>query len=157
LFQAGKPLLLLLIGGVLFGLSTHAQTKGGVEKPARVAAVVPADVRSSAAYAEVLLRRTEIEADLESLLAEYTDEYPKVKQERFELDLISKESERILAVKAADASKLTAALGKLIVRKVELQAELFEVQQRLGDGHPDVKRAKKKVEVFERAIKEILG
>jgi hypothetical protein len=90
-------------------------------------------------------------------LAEYTDEYPKVKQERFELDLISKESERILAVKAADASKLTAALGKLIVRKVELQAELFGVQQRLGDGHPDVKRAKKKVEVFERAIKEIFG
>jgi peptidoglycan hydrolase CwlO-like protein len=113
--------------------------------------------RASAAYAEVLLRRTEIEADLESMLVEYTEDYPKVKQERFELGLIGKESERLLAVKAGETSKLTAALGKLIVRKVELQGELWNLQQQLGDAHPDVKRAKRKVEIFESAIKEILG
>jgi hypothetical protein len=112
--------------------------------------------RSSAAYAEVLLRRTEIEADLESMLVEYTEDYPKVKQERFELTLIEKESQRVLAVKPGEIAKLTAALGKLIVRKVELEGELWNLQQHLGDGHPDVKRAKRKVEIFERAIKEIL-
>lgn len=113
--------------------------------------------RSSPAYAEVLLRRTEIESDLESLLVEYTEDYPKVKQARFELEQISKESERLLAVKASDAAKLTGALGKLIVRKVELQSELWTLQQQLGDGHPDVKRAKRKVEIYEKAIREILG
>ena len=114
-------------------------------------------LRSSAAFAEVLLKRTEIEADLESLLVEYTEDYPKVKQERVELDLIVKESDRLLAIKAGDAAKLTAALGKLMVRKVELQGDLWSLQQQYGDGHPDVKRAKRKVEIFERAIKEILG
>ncbi|MEP7074903.1 MAG: hypothetical protein ABI878_03765 [Acidobacteriota bacterium] len=123
--------------------------------------ITPLDVsdprRSSPAYAEVLLRRTEIEAELESLLVEYTEDYPKVKQERFELDAIGKESDRLLAVKASDIAKLTSALGKLTVRKVELQGELWSLQQQLGDSHPDVKRAKRKVEIFERAIKEILG
>lgn len=114
-------------------------------------------LKSSAAFAEVLLKRTELEADLESLLVEYTEDYPKVKQERFELDLIVKESDRLLATKAGDAAKLSAALGKLIVRKVELQGDLWNLQQQLGDAHPDVKRAKRKVEIFERAIKEILG
>jgi len=113
--------------------------------------------RASSAYAEVLLRRTEIEADLEALLVEYTEDYPKVKQERFELDLIAKESGRLLAIKAGDSAKLTAALGKLMVRKVELQGDLWSLQQQFGDAHPDVKRAKRKVEIFERAIKEILG
>ena len=80
-----------------------------------------------------------------------------MKQTRFELDLISKESDRLLAVKPAEVAKLTDALGKLIVRKVELQGELWVFQQQLGDAHPDVKRAKRKVEIFERAIKEILG
>jgi hypothetical protein len=114
-------------------------------------------LRSSSAYAEVLLRKTELEADLESFLVEYTDDFPKVKQSRFELGLISKESERLLAVKAADAVKLTEALGKLIVRKVELQRDLWILQQQFGDAHPDVKRAKRKVEIYENAIKEILG
>lgn len=113
--------------------------------------------RSSPAYAEILLRMTEIRSDLESLLVEYTDDYPKVKQARFELELITKERDRVLAVKPGDTGKLTAALGKLIVRKVELQGELWSLQQQFGDAHPDVKRAKRKVEIFEQAIKEILG
>ena len=71
--------------------------------------------------------------------------------------MISKEAARLLAVKPSDAAKLTEALGKMIVRKVELQQELWSIQQQLGDAHPDVKRAKRKVEIYENAIKEILG
>jgi len=112
---------------------------------------------SSPAYAEVLLRKTELESDVEALQTEYTEEYPKLRRAKFEFDLISKEADRLLALKPSDGMKLTEALGKLIVRKVELQGDLWEVQQRLGDGHPDVKRAKRKVEIYEKAIKEILG
>jgi hypothetical protein len=111
----------------------------------------------SPAYAEVLLRQTELQADLESLLVEYTEDYPKVKETKVQFELINKETERLLAVKSADAAKLTAALGKLIVRKVELQGELWKLQQQFGDAHPDVKRGRRKVEIFENAIKEILG
>jgi hypothetical protein len=111
----------------------------------------------TAAYSEVLLRETELKAEVESLAGEYTDEYPKVKESRFALGLIQKEKARLLTTNPAEAEKLTLSLGKLMVRKVDADVELWRLQQSLADNHPDVKRAKKKVEVFEAAIKEILG
>lgn len=109
--------------------------------------------RSSPAYAEVLLRKTELLSDLESLLIEYTEEYPKIKELRFEIARLQKELDRLLA---ADAAKLSAALGKLMVRKCELDANLWGLQQQFNDQHPDVKRAKRKAEIFETAINDIL-
>lgn len=112
---------------------------------------------ASPAYAEILLRRTEQESELESLLVDYTEEYPRIKELRFSLSVIQKESERLNSVKAADSAKLTLALGRMVVRKVELETDLWKLLQTLADGHPDVKRAKRKVEIYEKAIKEILG
>jgi hypothetical protein len=43
------------------------------------------------------------------------------------------------------------------MRKVDAEIELWKVSQDYADAHPDVKRARKKVEIFEKAIKEILG
>ena len=45
-------------------------------------------VSSSPAYAELLLRRTDLTAELESLLIDYTDDYPKVKELRYTLDAL---------------------------------------------------------------------
>jgi uncharacterized protein involved in exopolysaccharide biosynthesis len=114
-------------------------------------------VRSSPAYAELLLRKTELQAEMESLLVEYTDEYPKIKEARFELAALQKDIDRILAVKQADASRLTQALGKLILRKIELETGLWALRAKYNDEHPDVKRAKRKLEIYEASIKEILG
>ena len=44
-----------------------------------------------------------------------------------------------------------------MVRKVEAEVDLWRLQQSYADGHPDVKRAKRRLEIFEKAIKEILG
>ena len=112
--------------------------------------------RSSPAYAEVLLRRTELAAELDSLLLEYTEEYPKVAEMRHSLAILQKDRERILAVKAAESIKLTLALGKLMVRRAELETELWQLLKTYKEEHPDVKRAKRKVEIYEAAIKEIL-
>lgn len=113
-------------------------------------------IKSSPAYAEVLLRKTEQTAELEDLLVEYTEEYPKVQQLRAELALLNKEMNRILAVNPSEASKLTLALGKLILRKVDLELDYEKVQKQYTDDNSDVKQAKRKVEIFEAAIKEIL-
>lgn len=152
------PAVVIVLTIMFLAAAAFAQA-ANISSPKKPAAAVnTADPRkSSPAYAEVLLRRTEMEADLESLLLEYTEEYPKIKQTRFEMDMIAKESERLLAVKPTETGKLTEALGKLIVRKVGLGGELWSLQQQYGDAHPDVKRAKRKVEIFEKAIKEILG
>jgi hypothetical protein len=140
----------------LLCLACDAQQENpGNKKPPAAPQVSP--LRSSAAYAEVLLRKTEIEADLESMLMDFTEEYPKVKETRLELDIMQKEIDRLAAVKAADAGKLSAALGKLIVRKVSLEVDWMTLRNKYDDKHPDVISAKKKVDIFEKAIKDILG
>lgn len=118
--------------------------------------ILPA-LKSSPAFAEISLRRTELRAEVESLLVTYTEEFPKIKEIRFELDVLNRELTRLLTVKTEESSKLTLALGKLIIRKAELETDLWDLQKKYGDEHPDVKRARKKVEIFENSIKDILN
>ena len=103
------------------------------------------------------MKETELRADVEADLGEYTEEHPKVKEARFALGLVQKEKARLLSTDPAESEKLTLSLGKIMVRKVDAEVDLWRLQQTLADGHPEVKRAKKKVEVFEAAIKEVLS
>ncbi|HEV8590798.1 MAG TPA: hypothetical protein VGQ55_01745 [Pyrinomonadaceae bacterium] len=114
-------------------------------------------IRSSPAYAELLLRKTELSAELESLILEYTEEYPKVRESRYAIALLDRDLTRIATIKPTDSGKLTLALGKLMLRRVELETELGMLLRTFKDEHPDVKRLKKKIEIYEGAIKEILG
>lgn len=113
-------------------------------------------VRASAAFAEVVLRGTEIDSELEGLLINYTEDHPKVKELRYALTQIEEWKTRLLATKPGDADRLTLALGKLIVRRTDAAADLYQLSEKFADNHPDVKRAKRKVEVFDKAIAEIL-
>lgn len=115
-----------------------------------------AALRGSAAYAEVLLKKTEFESELESLLIDYTDEFPRVKEIRFSLSVLQRDADKILATKPSDAGRLSQALGKLIVRRVDLETDLWNLLQSYKDEHPDVKRAKRRVEIYDRAIKQII-
>ena len=144
-------LFLVCVGNISF-----AQTNG---KTKTVQTLPKSDAKankSSPAFAEILLRKTEIAAELEDYLTNYTDEFPKVKELRFELDLLNKEMNRILAVNPTDSAKLTLALGKLMLRKIELERDVWNLRKQYNDEHPDVKQALRKVAVFEAAIKEIL-
>ena len=144
---------------LLLGISAAATLAQGSVKPTKTS-VSPDDLRavkSSHAYAEVLLRDTELKAELESLLLDHTEEFPKVKDIRMELELIRSEMDRLLAVKAADVQKLSAALGRLIIAKIGHQTKLRQLRLQYSDDHPIVRRQRKTVEVYEAAIKEILG
>ena len=134
-----------------FAFALQAQTKPAV-KPA-----VDLNIRSTPAYAELLLRKTEPEAEVESLLTEYTDDYPKVRDLKLELEILRPEVARVLAVKSADAGKLSQALGKMILTKVAHATALRKLQMQFQDAHPHVKKAKRMVEIYEAAIKEVLG
>ena len=115
-----------------------------------------AAIRSSPAYSEILLRKTEIQADLEAVIADYTDENPKVIDMRFELNALNKSLEKVNSVKPVETGKLTLALGKLIVKKASLETELSRLLRSYGRDHPEVKRAARRVEIFDSAIREIL-
>src|SRR5215213_3058061 len=152
-FKKPVAIVVFLLFSALVGFAQIKPKPTATPAPVIVVSSATA-IKSSAAYAEVLLRKTELEAMLEDLTVQFTDEYPKVKETRFELGLIRKEYERILAV--PDAAKLTQGLGKLILQKVELETDLWVLLQKYGEEHDDVKRARRKVATFEKAVKEIL-
>jgi uncharacterized protein involved in exopolysaccharide biosynthesis len=145
----------LFFSVVFSGVSVYAQAPRNT-KPAVVQADESA-VRSSPAFAELLLRKTELESELEGLILDYTEEFPRVVALRAELALINKELERVLAVRPAEAGKLTLALGKLLVKKVELDTQLSALLKSYKEEHPDVRRAKRRLEIYEKAVNEILG
>lgn len=151
--RSKKTLFILLLIPVLAGIS-FGQKNSGAEG-SKTSAANPA--RSSPAFAEILLLKTERESELESLLIDYTEEYPKIKEARFQLSVIQKDVERLLAVKPAEVSRLSLALGKLMVRKIEIETDLWALRIKYNDEHPEVKRARRKLEIFETAIKDILG
>ena len=149
-YLAASGALILAISA--FGFAQKAPAKA--IEPSRTAS---SSFTSSPAYAEVLLKKTDMTSELEALLVDYTEDFLKVKQIRFSLEALKRESDRLARVKAADSGRLTLALGRLIVRKVELETDLWGLLRTYKDEHPDVKRAKRKVEIYESAIKEILG
>lgn len=136
----------------IFSISAAAQAK----PKSGSLATLSNQSKSSPAYAELLLRKTDLEANLEDFMVSYTEDFPKVKETRYELGLINASLEKLLTVNSSESSKLTLALGKLLVRKAELETNLWSLKNRFGDEHPDVKRAARKVAAFEKAVKEIL-
>lgn len=148
--------LLFALVAVLIGTAIcFSQKNSAVIKPIPTADLQ--SIHSSAAYADLLLQKTELQSSLDSLLVDYTEEHPKVKEIRVELRYLQSEMDRVLAVRPENAARLTDALGKLMLRKVQLEAELDNLRTQYKDDYPDVRKAKKQVDAFEAAIKEILG
>ena len=153
----------LLPGAFMFSVTAagagyvHAQKAVTEKPPADTKQITVNSGSSSAAYAELVLKRTELRSDLESLTLEYTEEYPKIKEIRFVLTLFDRDIARIGKVKPADSSKLSQALGKMMLRSIEIETELWNLQKNYKEEHPDVKRTKKKLEIYDSAIDEILN
>lgn len=117
----------------------------------------PNPVAGTPAYAELALKRTELASELEALMLDYTDDFPKIKELRATIWFIDRDMTRISKVKPAEMLKLSAALGRLMVRRAELETDLWNLLRSYKDEHPDVKRAKRKVEIYDAAINEILS
>jgi hypothetical protein len=154
--KSKTPVALSIFVIMLFAASVIQAQKLPTKNQASSDSTVSQSIRSTPAYAEILLRKTELEAELEDFLVAYTEDYPKVKEARYELGLVNSSLNKLLAVKASESGKLTLALGKLLVRKAKLETDLWSLKTKYGDEHPDVKRAARKVTVFEKAVKEIL-
>ena len=142
--------LLLALSAPAVG-QLRSVTSGRSEPPSANEAI-----RATPAYAEIVLRRAELESSIEELLVTYKEEFPKVKAARFELGLIEADLAALAGLNDSEAGKLTLALGKLIVRRAQLAAEYRAVSNRYNDEHPATKKAKRKFEIFDRAVKDIL-
>jgi hypothetical protein len=125
-----------------------------VEKPISPSEAGP--IRSSAAYAEIVMRRIELQADLESFIPDYTDTNPKILDLRFELGALDKALEKVYAIKPSETGKLTLALGKMMVKRAMLETDLARLLRTYTNEQKEVKRAKRRVEIYDAAIRDIL-
>lgn len=150
-----------VFGSVCFAQTTPAADKKTEEKPSAAnisePPAAPPFIRSTATYAELLLVRSELASEIESLLIDRTESYPRIIEDRYHLGLIDIAIRRVAAVKAADTGKLTLALGKLLTRQAEVETELWRLKLNYADGHPEVKQTAKKLEIYEKAVNAILG
>ena len=131
---------------VVFAATAFSQTGGTEAGP----------IRSSPAYAEILLRKTELQADLEAVVGAYTEANPRIVDMRFELSSLDKMLEKVFGVRPSETGKLTLALGKLIVKKAALDTEVARLLRTYTKENVEVKRASRRAEIFDEAIKEIL-
>ncbi len=136
-------LLFTLVAIIIFSAYVHAQK-------------VSQEVKSSAAFAEIILRQAEIESELDALIFSYTEEFPKVKESRYELAILQIDLDNMSKMKVSETNKLTPALGKLLVRRAQLATDYWVTKNRLSDEHPDAKKAKRKLDIFDKAVKKIL-
>ena len=140
---------------IVFTVGVSAQT--GVKKPSvEFSTPVSKAIKSSPAYASLILRRTEIKSELEEMLVTYTEDFPKVSDARHEIDLINFELTRLLETKTPDSCKLSDSLGKLMLKKTEIEMQLWNLNKKYKNDHPDVLRTKRKLEIYEKAIVEVL-
>jgi uncharacterized protein involved in exopolysaccharide biosynthesis len=112
--------------------------------------------KSSPAYGELVMRKVEVEADLKQLLVDYTEEHPRAKEKKVELDALNREMDKIAAMDNAMIPKLTSTIGKLILRKIELEAEMFRLSGQYAKDHPFIKKTRDKLEVIEGEIQKAL-
>ena len=150
---------------LIISITVICAAAGFSQSPPKVTTLLRADksylplevIKSTPAYAEIVLRRAELESELESFLVGYTEEFPKVKEIRYEMETLKKEFSRLSGlIKPAEMSKLSPALGKLLVRKATLETDLWSLRLKYADDHTDVKRAKRRVEIYETAVKSII-
>jgi hypothetical protein len=151
-----KRLSFILILFFLSSIACAAQPTKETSSPATVSNPTSWAIKSTSAYAEVLLRKTELDSRLEDFSVAYTEDFPKVKETRYELSLIEKDLAKLLSLGNSDLTKLTLALGKLIVRRAELETDLWSLQAKFSADHPDVKRAQRRAATFQKAVGDIL-
>ena len=132
---------------VLASFVTYAQ-----DKPCECVS----DVRTTAAYSMLILRKVAVEAALEKVLSENTSEHPSAKSKQIELDVLNNEMEKMSATEASNLVKLSSGYGRLTLQKVKLASELQTLRLQYTSTHPDVKFKKVELKLLEDEIAKIM-
>ena len=148
---------LLLLAGLIFTFSISVDAQLRSRKTAKSAPPpIAKEIKSTPAFAEILLRRSILEAELGDLLVRYTNEFPKVQEITLELSMLENAMTRISKVSVSETEKLSLALGKMLLQEANYATELELLKKKYNADHPEVKRTAKKLEIFSNAVDEIL-
>jgi len=114
------------------------------------------DPRTSEAYSLLIQRKAKLQSELETLLSEYSGEWPAAKRLQFELDALKSEMKKMAAVDQPKVSKLTVGYGRLILRKVLLSGEIDTLLREESSDWPTTKERQRELELLDREIQKIM-
>jgi len=114
------------------------------------------DPKASPAYVVLVLRKAAVEADLVDLSSKFTDGSVDARAKRFELNVISREMDRVQTVARDSVPKLSNAYGNLILSKVAVEVELNGLLNNYTPEYPDVKKKRAELAALEREIENLL-
>lgn len=126
------------------------------QRTAPVAPPAPCEAKSSAAYAELVLRKVALQAELEASLATMAKDNPIVTAKQSELDAVAAEVDQLCKVPHAKQVYLNENYAKLLLHKVELAGRLKTLLVRYTAEHPDVKRTQAELNALVREMAKIM-
>ena len=114
------------------------------------------DPKTSEAYSLLVQRKVKLQAELETLLREYSGEWPPAKQLQFEFDALKAELKKMAEVDQSKVSKLTPGYGRLILRKVALSGEIDTLLREQSSEWPASKEKQRELELLDQEIQKIM-
>lgn len=132
------------------------RSSSNVVKTGKTPPVTNSALKSSAAYGELIAAQAEAKVDLKILLFDYKEAAPQVVAKQKLIESYKTEIAKLEAMPATIAPKLTLALGRLLVKKIEAEAELNDLIEEYAEEHPSVKKARVRFQVFTEETNKLL-
>ena len=112
--------------------------------------------KTTPAYSLLVQRKVKVQAELETLLAEYSSDWPAAKKLQFELDALKAEMKKLADTEEGQIPKLTNGYGTLLLRRAVLESEIQSLSQEQSSDWPDVKQKQRELELLDNELKKLL-
>ena len=140
-----RPLVLVLVLA-FFPAATLAQKASEPEQ----------NPRTTQAYCMLIQEKVKLQAELESLVSEYSSDWPKSKRVQFELDTLKSEMKKMAEVEESKVIKLTAGYGSLVLRRIVLATDAHVLLEEEGQEWPTFKQKQRELELLDKEIQKLM-
>ena len=139
------PLVLVLVLA-FFPAATLAQKASEPEQ----------NPRTTQAYCMLIQEKVKLQAELESLVSEYSSDWPKSKRVQFELDTLKSEMKKMAEIEESKVIKLTAGYGSLVLRRIALATDAHVLLEEEGPEWPTLKQKQRELELLDKEIQKLM-
>lgn len=114
------------------------------------------DPKTTQAYSQLIQRKVEVQAALETLLSEYDSTWPAAKRLEFELGALKSEMKKMAEVEESKVIKLTPGYGGLVLRRVSLATDIHILLEDEGPEWPTTKQKQRELELLDKEIEKVM-
>ena len=112
--------------------------------------------KTTQAYSMLIQEKVKLQAELESLLIEYSSDWPKSKMLQFKLDTLKSEMKKMAEVEESKVIKLTSGFGSLVLRRITLATEVHVLLEEQGSEWPTFKLKQRELELLDKEIQKVM-